>query len=70
MTDLSGRRIIITGAASGIGAVTDETLEAERVDLRAGEPDCLCSAAEGLEVVGWPVKTLVRGEVVAEEIAQ
>ena len=34
------------GAVAGIGAVTDEALEAERVDLRAGEPDCLCSAAE------------------------
>ena len=26
--------------------MTDEALEAERVDLRAGEPHCLCSAAE------------------------
>ena len=26
--------------------MTDEALEAERVDLRAGEPDGLCSAAE------------------------
>jgi len=33
-------------SVAGIGAVTDEALEAERVDLRAGEPDCLCSAAE------------------------
>ena len=34
------------GAVAGIGAVTDEALEAERVDLCAGEPHCLCSAAE------------------------
>ena len=33
-------------SVAGIGAVTDEALEAERVDLGAGEPDCLCSAAE------------------------
>jgi len=43
---LSGEKPRPIVAPSRDRCVTDEALEAERVDLRAGEPDCLCSAAE------------------------
>jgi NAD(P)-dependent dehydrogenase (short-subunit alcohol dehydrogenase family) len=66
MSDLAGRRVVITGAARGIGALLAERLHERgaRVALLGLEPDLLAQVAETCgDAPWWEVNVADRGAV-------